>query len=628
MCGICGFINNSPDNQAREAILRPMCDAITHRGPDEDGYFLRRHVALGMRRLSIIDLQTGKQPICNEDQSIWIVFNGEIYNFQELRAELEAKGHVFRTRTDTETIVHAYEEWGVDCPKKLNGMFGFSIWDERKQQLFIARDRLGIKPMYYYAGDDLFAFGSELKSIIKHPKVPRELDQKALDLFLTYEYVPAPYSILKNIKKLPAAHTLVLKDGAVTIKRYWEQEFAENGREQKDMQQDLLALLEDAVKIRLVSDVPLGAFLSGGIDSSTIVALMSKVMDQPVKTFSIGFEDSSYNELGYARTIAEHFKTDHKEFIIKPDALDLTEKLVHHLDEPFGDFSIFPTYLVSKIAREHVKVVLSGDGGDELFGGYDTYVADWTDRQYRKYVPAAIRNKIVAPLVNMLPPQDQKKGFINKSRRFVEGSQLPLDLQHTRWMTFLQEQEKQQLYSESLLASRTSDLPFDLMRSYFKRANTADRINQQSYVDINTYLCDDILVKVDRMSMAASLEARVPMLDHRVVEFSGRVPGHYKLQGNSTKYILKEAIRELIPNQIIDRGKEGFSIPIKTWLKAELNPLMEDMLSPDRIKREGLFESSHIEKLKSEHMASKENHSHRLWALMVFHIWKDIYLDS
>ena len=336
MCGIAGFIHKNPDQPASEPTLRRMCDEITHRGPDEDGYFVKENVALGMRRLSIIDLKTGQQPIPNEDKSVWIVFNGEIYNFPELRAELEAKGHKFRTKTDTETIVHAYEEWGEDCPKKLNGMFGFAIWDERNRQLFIARDRVGIKPMYYFDGEKDFVFGSELKALLKVDSVPREVDREALDLFLTYEYVPAPYSILKDVKKLPAGHTLTLKNGKTRLRQYWDLRFNENGRPQAELQRDLIDILQDAVKMRLISDVPLGAFLSGGIDSSAIVGLMSRVMDQPVKTFSIGFEDSSYNELGYARAIAEHFKTDHTEFIIKPDALELTEKLIYHCDEPFG----------------------------------------------------------------------------------------------------------------------------------------------------------------------------------------------------------------------------------------------------------------------------------------------------
>ncbi len=628
MCGICGYLNFDRDEHVREPVLRNMCDVITHRGPDEDGYFVLNNIAMGMRRLSIIDLSTGKQPIANEDKSIWIVFNGEIYNFPELRAELEAKGHRFRTRTDTETIVHAYEEWGTECTNKLNGMFAFAIWDNNRRQLFLARDRLGIKPLYYYADDKRIVFGSELKSLLQMPEVPREIDHRALDLFLTYEYVPAPYSILQGTKKLPAGHILIARDGKVETREYWDLRYAENGASKEQLQDELITLLRDAVKKRMISDVPLGAFLSGGIDSSTIVALMSGLSDQPVKTFSIGFENASYNELDYARQIAERFGTDHHEFIIQPDVLDLTEKLVHHLDEPFGDFSIFPTYLVSKMAREHVTVVLSGDGGDELFGGYETYIAEWTDQAYRRMVPAFVREKIITPTVGLLPPTEKKKGLINRALRFVEGSNLPEDLHHTRWMTFLAEDEKKRLYSQELLQQRNGSTAFDFMRRYFERAGTTDPLNRQLYVDIKTYLCDDILVKVDRMSMATSLEARVPFLDHRVVELSARIPGFMKMQKNKTKIILKEALHGLLPHDILYRGKEGFSIPIKTWLKKELKPLLTDTLSADRLKRDQLFRPEVVNRLIDEHMKGRENHSHRLWALMVFHIWKQIYLDK
>lgn len=626
MCGICGFFNFDGKPADRD-ILRRMSDVIVHRGPDEDGYLVQDHVALGMRRLSIIDLQTGRQPIPNEDESIWIVFNGEIYNFPELRKSLEALGHKFRTRTDTETIVHAYEQWGTDCPSRLNGMFAFAIWDDRKKQLFLARDRIGIKPLYYYKDDHLFAFGSELKSILQIPQIPRELNLEGLDLYLTYEYVPAPYSILKNIYKLPPGYWLLLHNGKVDIQPYWELEFNENKNDFEACKEELLDLLQDAVKMQLISDVPLGAFLSGGIDSSTVVALMARVMDRPVKTFSIGFENQSYNELNYARIIAEHFQTEHHELILQPDALEWTEKLLHFLDEPLGDFSIFPTYLVSKMARDHVKVVLSGDGGDELFGGYETYIADWLDRSYQRYVPRLLREKVIAAVTAWLPPTEKKKGVINRLKRFVEGSSLPADLEHTRWMLFLAEEEKRSFYSSDVLASRNGRTAYDFMRNCFRSARTNDRLNRQLYVDIKTYLADDILVKVDRMSMAVSLEARVPYLDHRVVEFSAALPGRFKQYHHRTKIILKEAARGLLPPQILERGKEGFSIPIKSWIRNELRPLMLEVLDSKRIQRDGLFNPRYVERLIHEHLDRRENHSHRLWALMVFHIWKDLYVD-
>ena len=376
MCGICGIVYSDREQMVERNTLKKMCDMITHRGPDDEGFYINQHVGLGMRRLSIIDLSTGKQPISNEDGQIWIVFNGEIYNHKEIRAELENKGHQFKTKTDTEAIVHAYEEYGDSCVQKLNGMFAFAIWDNRNHTLFLARDRIGIKPLYYLFDKNRLIFGSELKSILRAGDIPKRIDLQALDHFLTFEFIPAPLSIFQDIKKLPPGHTLKLKNNEIRICSYWDVELKSNGKEPAQVKRNLRELLQDAVKVRLMSDVPLGAFLSGGVDSSIIVALMAQVMEEPVKTFSIGFEDSTYNELKYARMIAEKFNTEHHEFIIKPDAVELADNLLKYLDEPFGDFSIFPTYLVSKMARDYVTVVLSGDGGDELFAGYDTYIAD------------------------------------------------------------------------------------------------------------------------------------------------------------------------------------------------------------------------------------------------------------
>lgn len=628
MCGICGVTYFERERPVGQREIKAMCDAIVHRGPDDEGIFVKNNFGMGMRRLSIIDLATGHQPISNEDGSVWIVFNGEIYNHLELRAELEKKGHKFQTNTDTEAIVHAYEEYGDQCPTKLNGMFGFAILDLRNQTVFIARDRLGIKPLYYYSDPIKFAFGSELKSILKLDGVSREVDRQALDTFLTFEYIPSPYSIFKDIKKLPPGHSLTLKDGKITIKEYWDLKYNECSASEDELCEQLIELLHDSVKIRLMSDVPLGAFLSGGIDSSSIVALMSKIMDRPVKTFSIGFKESSYNETGFAQTIAKKFNTEHYESTIETNALDLTEKLVGHLDEPFGDFSIFPTYLVSKMARQHVTVALSGDGGDELFAGYDTYIANRMGNSYGN-LPGFFRKGLVSPILNSMPPTEKKKGLINKAKRFDEGMRLPRDLQHTRWMIFLQEIEKSKLYSDDMRENLNGYDSYGHIRNYFTKAeHTNDQINRQLYVDIKSYLVDNILVKVDRMSMATSLEARVPFLDHRFVEFAATIPSAMKLKGKSTKYLLKKAMGDLLPNEILTRGKEGFSIPIKNWLKTDLKDLMMDVLEPSKVKREGFFNPEYVEKLKDEHLKDKENHSHRLWSMMVFGIWQDIYLRS
>jgi asparagine synthase (glutamine-hydrolysing) len=582
-------------------------------------------VGLGMRRLKVIDLVTGRQPISNEDGSIWIVFNGEIYNYRELRRELDQRGHTFFTQTDTEAIVHAYEEYGEKCVTKLNGMFAFAIWDDCRKKLFLARDRLGVKPLYYFYDGYRFIFGSELKAILQSKDIPKSIDREALDAFLTFEYIPAPLSIFSDIKKLPAGHVLTLEGGEILTQRYWELQSRKLQANEHELSDALGELLKDAVRMRLISDVPLGAFLSGGIDSSTLVALMSELMDRPVKTFSVGFDDPSYNELEHARTVARHFGTDHAELTIQPDAVMLVSDLIKQLDEPLADVSIFPTYLVSKLAREHVTVVLSGDGGDELFGGYEWYIAEKIARHYR-YLPDAMKKRWIPALVGLVPPSRRKKGPINKLKRFVEGSILPESLRHFRWSSFLTERSKLDLYSDDLRRSVNHTDTCSHFTGYFESCGEADRTWQEQFADIKTYLADDILVKVDRMSMANSLEARTPYLDYRVAEFAAGLPSELKIRGLQTKYLLKRCMRTKLPPCILKRKKEGFSIPMKNWLQQELRPMMEDILSPTRINREGLFNSVYIEKLKADHLNGIANNAHQLWSLMVFEIWQNTYL--
>jgi len=627
MCGICGVVYHEKDHAVDVYDVKRMCDVIRHRGPDDEGQYVHKNVGIGMRRLSIIDLSSGAQPIFNEDRSMAIVFNGEIYNHEDIRHELISKGHVFRTHSDTEAIIHAYEEWGVDCVKKLNGMFAFAVWDSRKQRLFMARDRIGIKPFYYYHDSTQLVFGSELKSIVQLDSVPREIEAKALDTFLTFEYIPSPFSILKNVFKLPPGHWMVYENGQINIQCYWNLEYHQSSLSEPQLIKQFDELLQDAVNIRLMSDVPLGAFLSGGLDSSTIVAMMRRSSADAVKTFSIGFDDPTYNELPYARAVARHFNTEHFEEIITPDVAGLTEKILWMLDEPFGDFSVFPTFMVSEMARKNVTVVLSGDGGDELLAGYDTYIAQKVARRYSR-LPAFLRKGMIEPIVNALPPTDKKKGFINKSKRFIEGARLPAHLQHVRWMIFLQSAEKEMLYSSEFSSSLNGYNSFGFIEDYFRRSTSLDPLDQQEYVDIKTYLVDDILVKVDRMSMANSLEARVPFLDHRFVEFAATIPGSLRLNGKRTKHILKSTLQRELPMQIIERGKEGFSIPIKNWIKNELKPLMLDSLSESNVRQKGFFEPAFVNRLVKEHLQGEENHSHRLWALMVFHMWHDLYMKK
>lgn len=633
MCGICGIVRLKDSFEIRQETLQRMNDVIIHRGPDDEGFYRTPMVGLAMRRLSIIDVAGGHQPVHNADGSVQVVFNGEIYNFPELRQSLEAKGYRFYTHSDTEVIVHGYAEYGVEVVKHLRGMFAFALWDVRQETLLIARDRPGIKPLHYYYDGEKFLFGSEIKSLLQCERVPRAVNLAALDRFLTFEYVFSPETIFQGIHKLPPGHFLTLRKGKIRIEQYWEnlpttQRFNAPPRplSEAEYARQVAETLEEAVRMHLISDVPLGAFLSGGIDSSSVVGFMAKHSSQPVKTFSIGFEDQSYNELEYARIVSKHFDTEHYEFIIKPDAVDLVEKLVNTLDEPLGDFSIFPTYLVSKMAREYVTVALSGDGGDELFAGYDTYIADWVARSYQK-LPRFLRDQAIPGLLQRIPPSSQKKGLINRAKRFVEGAQLPPELMHTRWMIFLHAQEKQQLYVNDLLATFEHGNSYQYIEDYFARVHGFSPLAQQEYVDIKTYLTDDILVKVDRMSMAPSLETRVPFLDHKVMELAAAIPTSLKLKGLTTKHILKKAVADLLPEQILKRGKQGFSIPIKNWLRQELRPLLLDTLSEQRVKQRGYFQPAYVQRLVQEHLNGKENHSHRLWALMIFEIWHQAYID-
>ncbi len=599
-----------------------MNDAMEHRGPDDAGHYVDEVAGLAMRRLSIIDLAGGHQPISNEDKSIWIVFNGEIYNHKEIRKRLEEAGHVFATHSDTETIIHGYEEYGEDIVNHLNGMYGFAIWDTNKRRLVVARDRLGIKPLYYHLSGEYLVFGSEMKAVIAHPAVPRDIDLQALDQFLTLEYIPSPRTIFKDVKKLPPGHRLILEEGGEPhIQQYWDVEFTQRSLKDEEYIEALVELIRDAVDIRLMADVPLGAFLSGGLDSSTIVSFMSELMDRPVQTFSIGFGDPTYNELPYARMVAEAYGTNHYEEFLEADIHDMALQLVSQFDEPFGDFSIFPTFLVSQVARRFVTVALSGDGGDELFGGYDTYVAQGVEQRYYNWLPGLLRQQVLPRMMDLIPPQPAKKGLINKAKRFIEGAALSDAWQHTRWMMFMSDRERRSLYSGDVLNRLNGDTPGALMERYFHQVSRHDPLTQQQYVDVKTYLVDDILTKVDRMSMAVSLEARVPLLDHRIVEFALNLPQHLRLHKDETKVILRRIMADRLPEKVLNKPKQGFSIPIKHWLRSELRPLMKDLLAPDVVRQRGYFEAGVVERWVAEHESGRYNHSHRLWALMVFELW-------
>lgn len=632
MCGIVGIVERESDRPVLREDVQRMVRTLVHRGPDEEGTVALPGVGLGMRRLSIVDVERGQQPFSNEDESIWLVANGEIYNHLALRADLIARGHRFRSRSDIEALVHLYEEYGPRFLERVKGMFALAIWDGRTRTLLAARDRAGEKPLCYCLTDGRLRLASEIKALLSCPDVPRRLDLEALDQFLTYEYVIAPRSIFADIKKLPAGHYLLFQNGQLAIERYWDASRVEaRPWSDEDAAAALRETLGRAVASQMMADVPLGAFLSGGIDSSAVVAFMREAVAGDagrVKTFSMGFADGSYNELPYAREVASHFGTHHREGLITPDLGQLFEQLVVHLDEPFADVSLFPTFLLSRMAREHVTVALTGDGGDELFGGYDTYVAQRLARRLGGFTPASALG-VLERLVSALPPTEQKKGLVNKVRRFVQGlAHAPADIGHYRWMTYLGPGAKRSLYGPALQAALTGGDVYAPVRDCLRGFGGDEWLNRHLYADLSIFLADDILVKVDRMSMATSLETRAPLLDVDVMELAFSFPGHLKIRGNERKFVLKRALDGLVPPRILSRRKEGFSIPMKNWLRNELAPLMRDLLAADRVRQRGLFSPQAVDELMRHHLAGRENHAHVLFSLMVFERWAESFLDA
>ncbi len=622
MCGIFGATSVRAEAFVDEAALQRGCDALRHRGPDDEGIFLDGYTGLGIRRLSIVDISGGRQPQSNEDGSLHIVYNGELYNFRELRSQLQQRGHAFRTQSDTEVVLHAFEEFGPACLAQFNGMFAFAIWDATNRRLFLARDRLGIKPLYYWSDGIRLVFASELRALISHRAVPRDIDTAALDLFLTLEYIPSPRTIFRSVKKVPAGHFLTFSAAGIRDVEYWDVPAAGGTANSAPNPEELTALIDDAVKCRLIGDVPAGALLSGGIDSSTVVAAATQHVEAPLKTFSIGFDDASYNELADARAVSRHFSTDHSEDILRSDISGLAEKLITRIDEPIADFSVFPTYLVSKLARRSVKVAMTGDGGDEVFGGYDTYVAEDLEKKYRR-LPEFLRQTVLPRIADRVPPQQQKKGLVNKSKRFIEGAALPASLRHVRWMVFLTERDKSRLYTTGFDDVVRPDNCHDLFHRYFDKCDERDDLAVLQYADLKTYLVDNILTKVDRMSMAASLEARVPFLDHRIVEYMFRQPQSARISGGRTKVLLRNAMRDVLPGFVLQKPKQGFSIPLKQWLCGPLSTMMKDTLSATAIRRQGYFDPTCVADWIEEHENAVANHSHRLWALTVFGMWLD-----
>jgi len=637
MCGIAGWINlrQSDSNDGAEPVLHSMCERIVHRGPNSEGLWIDDTVALGMRRLSIIDLVTGDQPVFSCDKSVIVMMNGELYNYREVRAELEKNGHKFTTKSDTEILPHLYEEYGDGLLEHVNGMYAFSLWDARAKKLIIARDRFGEKPLYYGVFDNKLIWASELKAIIAHPSVKPELDLNALRHYVSFDYVPAPMSIFKGIHKLPAAHVLTLENGEVRTRRYWDISFVKPTVSDRRSRSEtaglteeagnLRDLLSDAVRMRLVSDVPLGILLSGGIDSSTIAAFATQHATERVKTFSIGFEEDSFDESKYARKVAKHLNTEHYEDKLSATtAGDLISEIGKWLDEPMSDGSLIPTVLLSQFVRKHVTVALGGDGGDELFAGYPMYYAHTVAAKY-KSVPAFLRSGLIEPIINALPVSTNNMSFDYKAKRFVRAAKFDDVERHHSWFGSFSIDQHAQLFSKDVLSQTDADI-YREVRELVGKSDAKNVIEQMQYADINYYLAEDILTKVDRAAMSVSLETRAPFLDPRVGQFAASIPVEYKLKGKSGKVILKEAMKDLLPHDILHRPKKGFGIPIAEWLKGRLNPLMHEMLDSKKLKEQGLFDAKYIERLISEHESGKASHHKELWTLLVFQLWVDGFL--
>jgi asparagine synthase (glutamine-hydrolysing) len=614
-----------------------MSSSITHRGPEDDGSVIRDGVGLAMRRLEIIDLAGGHQPIHNEDETVWIVFNGEIYNYLDVSAELAAKGHRSYTKSDTEVVVHAYEEWGEGCLDRLNGMFGFAIWDSRKRRLLLARDRMGIKPLYYRLTDERLAFGSEIKALLADPEVPREIDLAALDQYLAMEYVPSPRSIFKGISKLPPGHFLSWdqESGRARIERYWnvdlrpsEESGAGAGKSDDEHAAELRSVLKASVRRELISDVPLGVFLSGGIDSSAVAAMMSELTPGNVSSFSIGFNDPSFDESVYARQVAKHLGTNHHELVLEAHMMsDLVPTITAGLDEPLGDASIIPTYLLSQFTRSHVKVALGGDGGDELFAGYPTVAAHRIAGRYNR-LPAFIRHGLVAPVVNRLPVSLDNLSFDYRAKRFVSGADGDIGSRHLRWLGSFDEAERGAVLAAAVREQLATDPTDDIVAGHLADQDLAEPLNRVLYLDMKLYLEGDILVKLDRASMMNSLEARVPLLNVEMVEHVARLPLSMKLRGLRSKFLLKRALRDVLPSEILERKKKGFGIPVGKWIQGQLRDEFRDALHPDRVGAQGLLDPAVVSMLLDDHLAGRRDNRKQLWTLYMFERWFDNFASA
>jgi len=627
VCGICGIVA-APGDRPSLAFVERMCEVLVHRGPDDSGTVVQGQAALGMRRLSIIDLAGGHQPLANDDETVWVVFNGEIYNHPELREELTAAGRRFRTRSDTEVLLRAYEHWGDRCVDHLNGMFAFAVLDGPRNALLLARDRIGIKPLYYATANRRLVFASELKALLLDPSVRGDVDLSSLDEYLALEFVPSPRSMVEGVSKLQPGHTLVwdLAEGRASVARYWDVDLAqsESDRDRRTVEELVAGLrgtLHEAVRKELVSDVPLGVFLSGGLDSSAVASAMTDIVPGTVKSFSIGFTDPSFDESRHARTVAQHLGTDHHELILEPGMMtDLVPAVMSSLDEPLGDASVIPTYLLSRFTREHVTVALSGDGGDELFAGYPTLQAHRAAALYNR-LPGVLRARVLAPLAHRLPVSPDNISLDFKAKRFVDGAPYPLGERHARWMGSFAPEERAALLTADARRAIAEGDEADALTTHLNGLALEQPLNKVLYLDMKLYLEGDILVKTDRASMMNSLEARVPLLNAGMVDFVTALPLSMKLRGLRSKYLLRRAMDGVLPPATLKRPKKGFGIPVARWLKGELRAPLLDALSPAKIEREGFFDHRVVSRLVDEHLDGRRDNRKQLWTLFVFERW-------
>ncbi|REJ87504.1 MAG: asparagine synthase (glutamine-hydrolyzing) [Planctomycetota bacterium] len=644
MCGIAGGAWTSDGEPLSRDGLQRMAEVLRHRGPDDEGVFLsgggNGGAGLAFRRLSIIDLTSGHQPLANEDESVWVVLNGEIYNYRELRSELESRGHQFRTQSDTETIVHLYEEHGDEFVTRLRGMFAIALWDETRRRLLLARDRIGQKPLFYRHDAQRLVFASELKSLLEVPGAPRELDPESLDLFLTYQYVPHPRCILKGYAKLPPGHLAVYEQGRLDVRRYWQAPYCDDSLPEclsdtaladsdqwsdDEWRRQLRETLTEAVRLRMRSDVPLGAFLSGGIDSTIITGLMQSLSERPVHSFSIGFPVEQFDERSYAREAAEHLGTEHHEYVVEPSALEILQKLVWHYDEPFGDSSAIPTMALCEVTRREVTVALSGDGGDELFCGYPRYNAVRLAARIDR-LPVWMRRAAGWDLWQKIPSSVEQKSLRRRGKKFLAAIAQPAEERYLRWIGIFDEGWRRRLYTDAFREELGGFDSAEFIRSAYAMCGERDIVTRTTCADVHSYLPCDILTKVDIASMAYSLEARSPFLDHHVAELAARMPLRLKQRGSRGKVILTETFRDLLPKSIQNRGKMGFGVPIDHWFRNELRPLVRDTLLDSTARSRGYFEPATVERLIEEHETAQFDHAYRLWHLLVFEQWQRAFL--